>query len=171
METIKDLVLVRSDKPLALYKKQGAVGDFAMAGISPLVKLLGVCGPGGRLEFLARITDVEAVPMQVSPTAKRQPARFRVHFDEYAEVGIDRRVWDPDRRNPVHYTSLAEIHAERDVAVNMDELVWRPVGAAPAPSEGLGNGLEQGIDIPTAKRLIALRMGISPDQVEILIRG
>jgi hypothetical protein len=167
-----EVVLLKSDKPVDLYLMQRNIGDYALAGISPLVQYAGLCGgEWGALLMVVRISRVEPVAYPPNPDLKRQPQRFRIVFDEYALLQDTARVWAKGRRNPVAYTTFAEIEQAHGVVVNPQDLQWHRVGESSSKGESTQDALGDGIDIPTAKRLIALRMGIQPEQVEISIRA
>lgn len=87
--------------------------------------------------------------------------RWRITFAEHAAVDMP-EVWK-SWRNPVRYTTLEAL------GINADELEFRPFEQSqahePAPPPG------PGLSIAEAKAGLAVRFGVKPDAIEIIIRG
>lgn len=95
------------------------------------------------------------------------PGRFLVLFDEYAKISTP-NLW-PGLRNPVHYTTLEEI------GVDVSALTFEPMPPTdtrsarervPASPKGI-----EPLTIPEAKARLAQTFGVTPDTIEITIRG
>ena len=104
--------------------------------------------------------------------AQEDPAQSRWHIgiSDYARISQP-EVWQ-HWRNPVRYTTLA------DLGINPDELEFQamPVIEAPLPNAALDSPAElpwppRLLTIPEAKQALAATFGVSPDAVEIVIRG
>ena len=91
--------------------------------------------------------------------------RFLIRFDEYAEVDIP-NVWK-GWRNPVKYVDSSEID------IDFDALDWKLMPAREiAPIAKSVPGVEgEGLTIAQAKAELAATFGVSPEAVEITIRG
>jgi hypothetical protein len=91
--------------------------------------------------------------------------RWMLAFDEYAIV--DKEVWK-DWRNPVRYTTLAEL------GISLAEVKFRPMPRRVEGSETTSvskTGTPIKMDIETAKRAVAAYYGVKPEAVAITIRG
>lgn len=91
--------------------------------------------------------------------------RFLIQFSEYARVNIP-DAWKGDR-NPVKYASLAQI------GIDSSSLEWEPM---PARTELPGAGavvprVAASLTIAEAKKGLALTFGVTPEAIEITIRG
>jgi hypothetical protein len=93
--------------------------------------------------------------------------RFLILFSEYALVDIP-DVWKGDR-NPVKYASLEEI------GIDPSSLKWEPMPAAMAApaiqATGAPTTAGGSLTLAEAKKGLALTFGVSPEAVEITIRG
>lgn len=93
--------------------------------------------------------------------------RWQIAISEFAR--IDRPdLWDHGR-NPVRYTSLAELGLDPS-AVQFEPM---PEGAVPPPATTSSNaaGAVVPLTIAEAKKALAATFGVNPDAVEITIRG
>lgn len=94
--------------------------------------------------------------------------RYLIEFSEYARVNIA-DVWKGDR-NPVKYAAI------EDLGIDPSKLKWEPMPvraevAARASREGKkANGIG-GLTMAEAKKGLALTFGVSPDAIEITVRG
>jgi hypothetical protein len=125
--------------------------------------------PHGTGFLLAKIAGV--VRSRERPSEKR----WLIEIGEYARINVP-NLWDHGR-NPVRYTSLA------DLGVDVDDLKFqalltergaqratdRPNGASDAFSEKSCG--DAALTIAAAKRGLALTYGVPPDCIEITIRG
>ncbi|MGX1415692.1 MULTISPECIES: hypothetical protein [Bradyrhizobium] len=100
----------------------------------------------GRLAGLTRLAE--------SSNARGQ-ARFLIGISDYAEV--DRpEAWRRDVTNPVGYGALKALGLEPR------RLQFKPLSSA---------AVERPLTIAEAKRALAATFGVTPDDVEIIIRG
>jgi hypothetical protein len=95
------------------------------------------------------------------------PGRYLIQFDEYARVNIP-DVWNGNR-NPVRYTTLEEL------GLDPSTLQWESM---PAPTEPFApnpqptpNAAGTPLTMAEAKKGLALTFGVSPEAIEITIRG
>jgi|HubBroStandDraft_6_1064221.scaffolds.fasta_scaffold443321_2 hypothetical protein len=101
----------------------------------------------------------------VVPSTER-PDRWMLTFDEYAIIdkpGVRKR-W----RNPVRYTTFAKL------GISLAEIKFRPMPRRDIESEATSlskAGTPTRIDIDTAKKGLAAYYNVSPEAVEITIRG
>jgi hypothetical protein len=90
--------------------------------------------------------------------------RWTIAISEFARIDIP-GLWDHGR-NPVRYTSLAAL------GINPAELRWEQMpevaAAVPAPLPAKTQG---SMTIAEAKKGLAATFGVSPEAVEITIRG
>jgi hypothetical protein len=120
--------------------------------------------PHGSAFLVGRIKDV--VP--------RPNGRWLVQFSEFARVDVP-NVWQ-GWRNPVRYTSLSELGIEPNA------LQFQPMPNVPSqlvasePLQGTGGVMQRDdgappLTISAAKEGLAKTFSVSPDQIEITIRG
>jgi hypothetical protein len=91
--------------------------------------------------------------------------RFPIQFSEYARVDI-RDVWKGDR-NPVKYTAL------EDLGIDPTTLKWERMPAVDEPkpiTPAISSGVAP-LTMVEAKKGLALTFGVSPEAIEITIRG
>jgi hypothetical protein len=128
----------------------------------------GASEPHGTAFLIGRISDV--VPSTDKDSDGR---RYLVRISEYAEIKIPHK-WRGS--NPVRYISLDEL------GIDPAEIQFRPmpvetsqqeqVVEEPKPMPEVGEALKvQLLTIPQAKTGLAAAMGISPDQIEIIIKA
>lgn len=94
--------------------------------------------------------------------------RYLVQFSEYALVNIP-DVWKGER-NPVKYASMG------DLGIDPSKLKWKDMpetrAEASVPTrEPVKAGDTPALTMAEAKKGLALTFGVSPDAVEITIRG
>jgi hypothetical protein len=108
----------------------------------------------GVIAGLHKITDSEN---------DRGQAHFLIEISQYAPLQRP-ETWDKDARNPVSYKTLGEL------GVDLRGLKFKPMPppAPPAKSDGSGKAP---MSIAEAKKALAATFGVSPDDVEITIRG
>jgi hypothetical protein len=91
--------------------------------------------------------------------------RIAIEFDAYAEIEIP-DAWGKSR-NPVWFTTLENLGIDLNelnfVNVSNGSAVATPKLSPPAPTEGLS--------FAEARRGLAARYGVSPNSVEIILRG
>ena len=101
---------------------------------------------------VGRLKDVIEVPNNSS-----DKPRWLLTFSEYAEVDIP-EAW-PGYRNPVWYTDL------EGIGIELDTLRFKPMPKFSSSTE------EEQLTIPEAKRRLAKTFGVSPEAIEITVRG
>jgi hypothetical protein len=104
--------------------------------------------------------------------APDDPARFIVCFDRYALLNPQPIIW-PGSRNPVWY-----VDDFSDIQIDESALDWQQ-----RPETGTGVSSTESnppcapvaraemLTIAEAKRLLAATFGVSPDNIEIIVRG
>jgi len=96
-----------------------------------------------------------------SENDRGQP-RFLIELSEYATLERA-EVWK-EGRNPVSYKILKEL------GIDLRGLKFKPM-PVPAPSAKSGGTASAPMTIADAKKALAATFGVSPDDVEITIRG
>jgi hypothetical protein len=97
-----------------------------------------------------------------SENDRGQP-RFLIELSEYAT--FDRaEVWKKEGRNPVSYKTLKEL------GIDLRGLKFKPM-PVPAASAKPASTSGAPMTIADAKKALAATFGVSPDDVEITIRG
>jgi hypothetical protein len=94
------------------------------------------------------------------------PGRWIPTFDEYAV--IDKPEAWKGWRNPVRYTTLTKL------GISLAEIKFRPMPRKAKESDATSSSKTETptkIDIATAKKALAAYYGVSPEDVEITIRG
>jgi len=97
-----------------------------------------------------------------SENDRGQP-RFLIEMYEYATFERA-EVWNQKARNPVSYKTLKEL------GIDLRGLKFKPM-PVPAPFAKLGGAGGAPMTIADAKKALAATFGVSPDDVEITIRG
>jgi hypothetical protein len=93
----------------------------------------------------------------------RDQMRYLIQMKDYAELLNKPGVWKENVRNPVAYATLQEL------GIDLRGLKFQPLPAgAAAPAE---NSAEKSMTIADAKAGLAATFGVSPDDIEIIIRG
>ena len=108
--------------------------------------------------LIGKVSDVVLAP--------EHDDRYVIQFDEFARVSIP-NVWKGDR-NPVRYTTLQEL------GVDPATLKWEPVpelNGESAPALNRTPGSTSPLTMAEAKKGLALTFGVSPEAIEITIRG
>jgi hypothetical protein len=98
----------------------------------------------------------------VVPSPDREGNYYLVQFSEYALVSVP-EVWKGDR-NPVKYGTLEEF------GIDPATLKWQPMPEAEAPAAS-PRAASTPLSISEAKKGLALAFGVSPEAIEITIRG
>jgi hypothetical protein len=112
--------------------------------------------------MIGRIKDVIPSP--------KTAGRWMITFSAYAVVDM------PDAwgkwQNPVRYVTLEELGIDIGT-VDFREMpeTETPETGRPEPSPSWNTGIASGLSIAEAKQGLALRYGVTPDAVEITIRG
>lgn len=94
--------------------------------------------------------------------------RWQVAISQYARIDMP-DLWDHGR-NPVRYTSLAEL------GIDPAALAWEPMSQgttvqAPAGASAATGTPVGALTIAEAKKALAATFGVKPDAIEITIRG
>lgn len=117
--------------------------------------------------LVGKVKDV--IPSEATPeNEEAEENRFLLEFSEFARVTIP-DIWQQDR-NPVRYSTL------EDLGINPSDLHWEPMpNSAPSASAGAidrpYSAAARPLSLAEAKRGLALTFGVSPESVEITIRG
>jgi hypothetical protein len=96
-----------------------------------------------------------------SENVRNQP-RFLIKLSEYATFERS-EVWEK-ARNPVSYKTL------KALGIDLRGLKFKPM-PVPAPSAKSGESSGASMTIAEAKKALAASFGVSPEDVEITIRG
>jgi hypothetical protein len=118
----------------------------------------------GAAFLVGKISSVKPAP--------DDPARFIVRFERYALVDPQPIIW-PGARNPVWY-----VDDFTDIQINESALNWLPVretklevSVAETPHLDVLATHSNRLTIAEAKAALAANFGVSPDNIEITIRG
>jgi hypothetical protein len=124
-------------------------------------RVIGVPGPEAHCSafLVGKIKDVVPAP--------GREGRYLVLFSEYARLNIP-DVWKGDR-NPVRYATLGEL------GIDPSNLKWEQMPEADETPEPTRRGTrivpEMPLTMAEAKKGLALTFGVSPEAIEITIRG
>jgi hypothetical protein len=105
----------------------------------------------------------------VIPATSTNPEddRYLIQFSQFARVNIP-DVWKGDR-NPVRYSSLD------DLGIDPSSLDWEQMPALPERPTAAAQPIPQSATAPLtmaeAKKGLALTFGVTPEAIEITIRG
>jgi hypothetical protein len=114
--------------------------------------------------LIGKIRDV--VPCTPTPENNESPKnRYLIQFSEFARVNIA-DVWKGDR-NPVKYATLAEL------GIDASKLKWETMPEH-APSTITTPATRSGpmpLTMAEAKKGLALTFGVTPEAIEITVRG
>jgi hypothetical protein len=115
--------------------------------------------------LVGKIRDV--VPCSPTPENHEAPKnRYLIQFSEFARVNIP-NVWKGDR-NPVKYATLEEL--DMDPTTLKWEIMQRPA-ASLAEAAPVSRSAVKPLTMAEAKRGLALTFNVSPEAIEITIRG
>ena len=117
-------------------------------------------GIAHRAAFLIGI--IAGLHKQPGSENDRGQPRFLIELSEYATFERA-EVWK-EGRNPVSYKTLKEL------GIDLRGLKFKPM-PTPAPSAKRGSNSNAPMTIADAKKALAATFGVSPDDVEITIRG
>jgi hypothetical protein len=106
----------------------------------------------GLISSLQKCTDSEN---------DRGQSRFLIEISEYATINKP-DVWNKDARNPVAYFTLDEL------GIDLRGLKFKPLPSASTPRSAKD---AKTMTIAEAKKALAASLGVSPEDVEITIRG
>ncbi|MGH9733749.1 MAG: hypothetical protein ACRD8A_04060 [Candidatus Acidiferrales bacterium] len=109
--------------------------------------------------LIGKISDVVPSP--------ENPDRYLIKFSEYARLN-HLGIWKGDR-NPVRYTTLAELGIDPD-ALRWESVPQRTERAASMPELSSVKG-SAALTMAEAKKGLALTFGVKPEAIEITIRG
>lgn len=119
--------------------------------------------PHGAGFLIGKVSDIR-------PSKEGAGDRWLIAISEFARVNIP-DLWDHGR-NPVRYTSL------KALGIDPNTLKWEPVqqvpkdeADTPTPFSPSAPGSAPGLTIAEAKKALAATFGVSPEAVEITIRG
>ena len=118
----------------------------------------------GAAFLVGKISAIEPAP--------DDSARFIVRFDRYALLDPQPIIW-PGARNPVWY-----VDDFSDIQIDESALTWQPmptIEAAESPVDPSPPGSPAGpsgrLTIAEAKAALAVTFSVSPENIEITIRG
>lgn len=94
---------------------------------------------------------------------ERGQSRYLIQMSDYAKID-HANIWVKERRNPVSYSTL------KDLGIDARALKFKPMPQAAAAPNTKGNS-SGAMTIQDAKKGLALTFGVSPDDIEITIRG
>lgn len=113
------------------------------------------------------VAKISEIRLRQSDQAEK-PARYSIEFHEFARLPDDQPLVD-GTQNPVQYGTLDKFQ------IDLETLTF-----APAPpktleysysEEAIFPDLTEGLSIEAAKRGLAVKFGISEDQIEITIKA
>jgi hypothetical protein len=116
--------------------------------------------PSGSAFLIGLISGLQKRPD--SENERGQP-RFLIEISDYALPKPSPVVWKKEARNPVAYATLEEL------GIDLRGLKFKPAPATATPSARSSSG--KTMTIAEAKKALAASFGVSPDDVEIIIRG
>jgi hypothetical protein len=93
----------------------------------------------------------------------RDQMRYLIQMQDCAELLNKPGVWKENVRNPVAYATLEEL------GIDVGELEFEPLPAVAATA--IENSGERPMTIADAKAGLAATFGVSPDDIDITIRG
>jgi hypothetical protein len=99
---------------------------------------------------------------QPDTTNSRGQSRYLIEISQYAVVNIP-EAWEKGVRNPLTYRTL------KDLGIDVQRLKLKPLAAVAAEKSGGRSG--KLMSIAEAKQALAESFGVSPEDVEITIRG
>jgi hypothetical protein len=123
--------------------------------------------PHGTAFLVGRIKDI--IPSSEADKGEGETGdRWNILISEYAEIDIP-RAWQ-GWRNPVRYTTLQEL------GIDPAKLDFKPMPSMPTISGPLmvdppEEFRTRALTIQEAKEGLAMTFGVSPDAIEITIRG
>jgi len=112
----------------------------------------------GAAFLVGRISGV----IETGDTTADGRQRYAIVFDAYAEVDIP-NVWGKSR-NPVWFTDLPTLGIDPSHLEFMDIETGNEIAAKPTPPV-------EGLSFADARRGLAAHYGVSPNNIEITIRG
>jgi hypothetical protein len=118
-------------------------------------------GIPGRAAFL--IGRVAGLLQRADSETPRDQMRYLIQMADYA-VLEKLGVWKEKVRNPVAYSTLD------DLQIDLRGLKFKPMPAAGAGATKESSGAKQ-MTIADAKNGLAATFGVTPDDIEIIIRG
>jgi hypothetical protein len=116
-------------------------------------------GVPNRAAFLIGV--VSGLQKRTDSENERGQSRFLIEISEYALLNKP-NVWNEKARNPVAYLTLSEL------GIDLRGLKFKPLPSAPG---GSGDATAKTMTIAEAKQALAASFGVSPEDVEITIRG
>jgi hypothetical protein len=118
-------------------------------------------GVPNRAAFLIGL--VSGLQKRTDSENERGQSRFLIEVSEYALLNKP-NVWNKEARNPVAYLTLSEL------GIDLRGLKFKPLPSAPALG-GSRDARAKTMTIAEAKQALAASFGVSPEDVEITIRG
>jgi hypothetical protein len=92
--------------------------------------------------------------------------RFLIQFSEYARVNVA-NAWKKGDRNPIRYVASL-----KELGIDPANLKWEPMPKQNRPQPETAQPMGVGpLTMAQAKQGLALTFGVSPDAIEITVRG
>jgi hypothetical protein len=120
-------------------------------------------GPHGSAFLVGKVSGVVELP----PKPGRAPGRYLIEFSDFARVDVP-HVWK-GKRNPIQYVETLE-----ELGIEPNTLQWEPMperGNVKAAPDGPTTSTVVPLTIPQAKQGLSLMLGVSPEAIEIIVRG
>jgi hypothetical protein len=164
-------IVVFTSETVEKILNQGGTGDWVLSPKKAGSRKYVVCcrkpawdnkkeGIPGRAAFLIGL--IAGLHKQPDSENDRGQPRFLIELSEYATLERA-EVWKKGR-NPVSYKTLKEL------GIDLRGLKFKPM-PTPAPSAKPGSTSRAPMTIADAKKALAATFGVSPDDVDITIRG
>jgi hypothetical protein len=119
-------------------------------------------GIPARAGFL--IGRIAGLHQRAGSETPRDQMRYLIQMADYAALEKKPGVWKERVRNPVAYSTLD------DLQIDLRGLKFKPMPAAGAGETKESSGTKQ-MTIADAKNGLAATFGVTPDDIEIIIRG
>jgi hypothetical protein len=114
--------------------------------------------------MVGKITEVALSDEQPDPSEER-PDRYIIKFREYARIAADATQLREGNRNPVSYVDLI------DLGIDIKSLSFSGSSSKVAPAAASTVAEDRPLTMAQAKKGLSLTFGVSPDAIEITIRG
>lgn len=166
------IVVFTSETVETILNRQGGTGDWVLSPKKAgTCKYVVCCRKPAWNNKKEKIDPRAAFLIGVIAGLRKQPGsendrgqpRFLIELSEYDTSVIRADVWK-EARNPVSYKTL------KALGIDPRRLKFKPM-PIPAPSSKQGDASGGPMTIADAKRALAATFGVSPDDVEITIRG
>jgi hypothetical protein len=172
MAMVDQAIVVFTSDSLGTILRQGGSGDWVVsAKKADSCKYIVCCrkpnwsnlkeGIPGRAAFL--IGRVAGLVERAGSENDRDQMRYLIQMTDYAELEKP-GVWKENVRNPVAYATLEELQ------IDLRGVKFKPIPKV-AVETARGASETKQMTIADAKNGLALTFGVSPEDIEIIIRG